>query len=72
MTTEPDSTPSPERKTLTVPEAARLIGTSEWLLYQTIRKGEAPFPVIRVGKRRLVVPAAPLFELLGLNPDASP
>jgi excisionase family DNA binding protein len=60
----------PQRRTLTVRETAQLLGISEWLLYDIIRKGEAPFPVVRVGKRRLVVPAAPLYEMLGVHPEA--
>jgi hypothetical protein len=55
--------------TITVPEAAALLGIARNVAYQHARTtGQlAGIPVIRVGPRRLVVPRAPLEELLGIN-----
>ena len=54
--------------TLTIDEAARWLGISRGSAYEAARSGEiAGVVVIRVG-RRLLVPKAPLFELLGLDP----
>ena len=56
--------------TLTIDEAARWLGISRGSAYEAARSGEiAGVVVIRVG-RRLLVPKAPLFELLGLDPHA--
>jgi excisionase family DNA binding protein len=38
-----------ERQTLTVKEAAQMIGVSEWTIYDMSRKGE--LPVVRVRRR---------------------
>ena len=51
-----------ERLTLTVPEAAELLGVSCGVAYEAARTGE--LPTIRIG-RRLLVSRAPLMELLG-------
>jgi hypothetical protein len=58
--------------TLTVPEAARLLGIGRNLAYDiAARDGEiAGVPVIRVG-RRLLIPLARLFEVLGLDDDST-
>jgi excisionase family DNA binding protein len=60
--------------TLTVPEAAALLGISRGAAYEAARSGElAPgCPVIRVGPKRLVVPRVPLYALLGIAADPSP
>jgi len=55
----------PDTPTTTVKVAAEVLGVAEWSLYNAIREGTAPFPVVRVG-RRLVVPTAPLRRLLGV------
>lgn len=56
-----------DRATLTVPEAAELLGIGRNLAYQLAREGElAGVPVIRVG-HRIVVPAARLQAVLGLD-----
>jgi excisionase family DNA binding protein len=54
------------RETYTVPEACRLLGLSRSSGYELIRRSEFPVPVIRLGKR-IVVPRAPLHELLGID-----
>ncbi|MEA2009111.1 MAG: helix-turn-helix domain-containing protein [Actinomycetota bacterium] len=58
--------------TLTVPEAARLLGVGRNLAYEIVaRDGEiAGVPVIRVG-RRLLIPLARLLEVLGLDDDST-
>jgi len=58
--------------TLTIPEAARLLGIGRNLAYEiAARDGEiAGVPVIRVG-RRLLIPLARLLEVLGLDDDST-
>jgi len=51
-----------ERLTLNVPEVARLLGCSKQALYAMASTGR--LPVVRVGKRRVVVPVAVVEELL--------
>ena len=51
-----------ERQTVTVREAARIIGLSHVALYSAIKKGEFT-QVIRIG-RRIVVPIAALEKYL--------
>jgi excisionase family DNA binding protein len=50
------------RATLTIEEAARVLGVSRGVAYDSARRGE--LPVIRLG-RRLLVPKARLEDLLG-------
>ena len=52
---------SEEKLTLTVPEAARLIGISRMTAYSAVREGT--IPSIRIG-RRVLVPRAALDRLL--------
>jgi excisionase family DNA binding protein len=57
-----------ERQTLTVEEAARLLGISRTSAYEAVRRGE--LPVLRIG-RRYVVPRVALERMLdqvGLSP----
>lgn len=60
----------PVSATLTIPEAAKLLGIGRNLAYEIAgRDGEiAGVPVIRVG-RRLLIPLARLLEVLGLDDD---
>jgi excisionase family DNA binding protein len=58
-----------ERATLTVPEAAELLGVSRSVGYEAARTGD--LPVIRLG-RRLLVPRARLLALLGELPEVPP
>jgi excisionase family DNA binding protein len=51
-----------ERATLTIEEAAKLLGVSRGTAYESARRGE--LPTLRLG-RRLLVPRARLEELLG-------
>jgi excisionase family DNA binding protein len=50
-----------ERLTLTVPEAARLLGISRMTAYAAVREGA--LPSLRIG-RRVLVPRAALDRLL--------
>ena len=51
-----------EPLTMSVDDAARLLGISRGLAYDAARRGE--LPTIRLG-RRLLVPTARLLELVG-------
>jgi excisionase family DNA binding protein len=51
-----------DRLTVTVPEAARLLGVSRMSAYSAVRTGE--IPSIRIGRRVLIARAA-LERLLG-------
>jgi len=53
-----------KRLTLSVPEAAELLGVSRGVAYEAARSGE--LPTVRLG-RRLVVPRAKFEAMLGLN-----
>lgn len=55
-----------DKATLTVPEAAALLGCSTSAAYDAIRSGDFPTPVVRIG-RKIVVPARPLLDLLGVE-----
>ena len=50
-----------ERKTLTIPEAAKALGIGRNAGYEAARRGE--IPTIRIGKR-LLVPRAALERML--------
>jgi excisionase family DNA binding protein len=50
-------------QTCSVPEAAQLLGVSRAEAYASIRRGDFPVQVIRVG-RSIRVPTAPLMRLL--------
>ena len=56
-----DQGPEVERLTLTVPEAARVLGIGRNVAYQAAASGE--IPTIKIG-RRIVVPRAALERLL--------
>ena len=47
------------------------MGLSRTAAYELIRLGEWPTPVFRLGKL-IRIPIAPMLELLGLGPGASP
>ncbi|WP_410558577.1 helix-turn-helix domain-containing protein [Actinomadura fulvescens] len=50
--------------TISVPEAGRLLGLSRPSAYEAAKRGD--IPTLRVG-RRLLVPTAPLLDMLGLT-----
>lgn len=53
-----------------VPTAGEIIGFCPDSAYRAVKRGTFPVPVIKVG-HRLVVPTAPILELLGISPDMS-
>lgn len=56
--------------TLSVPEAAAMLGISRNVAYESARNGElAGVPVIRVGEKRLLIPRAPFLRALGIEDD---
>ena len=55
----------------TVPIAGEIIaGLCRDEAYRSVKRGDFPVPVISCG-RRLVVPVAPILELLGIKPEAN-
>ena len=54
--------------TVTVEQAAKLLGISRGLAFQLAREGK--LPVVRLGVKRLVVPRQALMEMLQ-NPASS-
>jgi excisionase family DNA binding protein len=54
--------------TVSVQEAAALLGISRTTAYRLAACGEFPVPVIKVG-RKLRIPTALLANILGLQPD---
>ena len=59
----------PVRATMTVPEAAKILGISRGLAYELIAAGRFPAPIIRAG-RRILVPAAGIDRQLGIDNQA--
>jgi excisionase family DNA binding protein len=53
--------------TLTVEQAAEILGCGRTLAYELIRRGEFPSRVIRLGNRRYVIPAADLLRVIGID-----
>ena len=55
--------------TLTIPEAAKLLGISRNTAYTVARRegALAGVPVIRVGQRRFILPRAALLAVLGVD-----
>ena len=66
MQDKPSETPAPERKTMTVPEAAKILGISRNAAYEAANAGQ--IPIIRLGGR-MVVPI-PAFERMLEEPPA--
>jgi excisionase family DNA binding protein len=60
------TTSGSERLTLTVEEAAQLLGISRAFAYEAVRRGE--IPSIKIG-RRVLVPKAALHKLVGVTGD---
>ncbi len=61
-----------ERATLSIPQAARLLGVSRNGAYEAARRDGhlAGVPVIRIGERRLVIPRALLESVLGIASES--
>lgn len=54
-----------------VPTAGEIVaGLCKDEAYRSVKRGDFPVPVYRCG-RRMVVPVAPILELLGIKPDAN-
>ena len=51
--------------TMTVPEAADMLGISTWQAYALIKRQEFPIAVLRLG-RVIRVPRQPLLDVLGV------
>lgn len=56
------------RETITIEEAAVMLGIGRDSAYRAAKRGE--IPTIRIG-RRLLVPRAALAEMLGVHEDAA-
>jgi hypothetical protein len=55
-----------------VPTAGEILaGLCRDEAYRSVKRGDFPVPVLKVG-RRLVVPMAPILELLGIKRDDQP
>ena len=63
---EPGGRPSPARLTLTVEEAAALLGISRNSAYEAVRRGE--IPSVRIGGR-IVIPRRRFLDWLGAGDD---
>lgn len=55
--------------TMTIPEAARVLGISRGLAYDLARRNELPVPVIKLG-RRMVLSRKAVEVLLSGNAEA--
>ena len=55
---------SNDRLTMTIPEAAKILGISRALGYQLAQRDALPVKVLRLGNRRMVVPRRALEDLL--------
>lgn len=56
----------PQPPTVSIREAAKLLGIGASTAYAADRSDEFPAPVIKIGGR-YIVPTQPLLDLLGLN-----
>jgi excisionase family DNA binding protein len=63
---EPNGRPGPVRLTLTVEEAAVLLGISRNSAYEAVRRGE--IPSVRIGGR-IVIPRRRFLDWLGADDD---
>jgi len=63
--------PSPyETPVVTITEAAEILGLSAASAHRSVRSGL--IPSVRVSDRRIVIPVAGLYELLGIPMPAHP
>lgn len=54
----------PNSPTLTVAQAARVLGVSEWALRRSLNAGTSQVQSVRIGRRVLIL-TAPLRRMLG-------
>ncbi len=59
------------RLTVSIEEAAQLLGIAKQTLYNQVSAGRCPVPTIKLGGRRLVR-VADLIELTGKTPEVEP
>jgi excisionase family DNA binding protein len=59
---------NPKRVTYSVDEAAKMLGISRNMAYQAVAAGK--IPSIRIGERRILIPAAALDRMLSGSPTA--
>lgn len=60
--------PSLYNLTISATEAAPILGASKSSIYNAIKDGSFPFPVIRIGER-IVIPTAPIREALRITDE---
>jgi excisionase family DNA binding protein len=53
--------------TLTVEQAAEILGCGRTLAYELIRRDQFPSRVIKLGNRRYVIPTADLLRVIGID-----
>lgn len=59
--------PNPDmHPTIDVAQAAPLLGVSTWAAYESIKRGDFPVEVLRLG-RKIRIPTRPLLDRLGLS-----
>lgn len=62
--------PSDARATVSLTEAAELLGVGRATAYNAAKSGNFPVPVLRVGSR-YVVPTRPLLQVLGVSEEVT-
>ena len=58
----------PDSPTMSLRDAAKVLGISASTAYAAVKAGTFPVPVIHIGSR-ISVPTAPLRKLLGIEGD---
>jgi excisionase family DNA binding protein len=65
-----DLLPDPRKTpTLSIEQAGQILGIGRAAAYSAVQAGH--LPTIKLGRRRIVVPTAALWSMLGLDPDAA-
>ena len=63
---EPSVLPDPDAEpTISVERASELLGFSRDAVYEALRNGTFPVPVIKLGAQKVRIPTRPLLALLG-------
>lgn len=60
-----------EQPTVSVPEAAHLLGVSAWTLYEAIKRDQSPVRILRVGKK-IRVQTVDLLRVIGMAAQVEP
>lgn len=58
----------PTSPTISLREAAKLLGVGDSTMYAAAREGSLPFPILKVNSR-YIVPAKPFLATLGIESD---